>query len=118
MPAQTPQTPQPASAENDAADEEFSLPEQRHRLMVLFGGRTRWHIIHDSTFKSSKNPGRWTRRGVERRSLCGSLRYVLVGVDAAEWPTERQPVDTSRVNCVRCLDRYASVIPPDVGSGS
>jgi hypothetical protein len=104
--------------EKDAARdrEKFSLPEQRERLVVLFGGRSRFHVFRDSTFPSGRHEGRWTRAAFDRRALCGSLSYCLVGVDATDWPTECQPVDISRVDCPRCLERYPHVIPPEATS--
>jgi hypothetical protein len=82
------------------------LPEQRHRVSVQFGGISTWHVLWCSTFPAAAHPGQYTRRAAERRALCGSLRAMLVGVDAADWPTERTTIDASRVTCKRCLTSY------------
>ena len=86
--------------------ENFTLPEQRHRLVVVHGGRNRRHLVRLSTFPAGTHPGRWTRRAADYRSVCGSISYCMVGVDAADWGTEpRYAIDISDVDCARCMER-------------
>lgn len=85
--------------------DEFTLPEMRERQRVAFGGISRTHVVVESTFPASVHGG-WTRRSWDRRTLCGAMRACVVGGDAEEWPTEREPIDISRVDCARCRERY------------
>lgn len=110
-----------SNAENDAPRhpdemtpeqrlEHFTLPEQRIRINVRNGGRGTWHLVEYRTDPAWNHPGRWTRRAASRRAFCGSLSALLVGTDAAEWPTERvAPSDLDRVTCARCGARAARV---------
>lgn len=97
-------TPPPSTDTLDEA--ENSLPEQRFRHQVRLSSHGIRHVQFDHTFKSGKHRGRWVRRAASSANLCGSQPYVLVGIDAADWPSERQPVDISDVSCKRCRERY------------
>jgi hypothetical protein len=87
----------------------YSLPEQRERLRVTFGGISAWHVVHDTTIPSSKQPGRYTRRAWDSRALCGSLSHCVVGGDAAEWPEVQPRLGLDRVTCRRCRERAGHI---------
>lgn len=92
----------------------YTLPEQRINIKVRPGGRGAWHVVEYRTDPAWSQPGRWTRRAASRRAFCGSLGALLVGIDAAEWPTERiAPPDLSGVTCKRCLARARRLFPPE-----
>jgi len=84
----------------------YVLPEQRHQWYVRTSSHGVTHVIYASTFKAFSHEGQWTRKGFDRSALCGSMRVFLVGVDAANWRTERQPLDIAAVNCKRCRASY------------
>lgn len=91
----------------------YTLPERRVRVKVRTGGRGAWHVVEYKTDPAWAHPGRWTRRAASCRALCGALGAVLVGIDAAEWPTERVAPDLGRVTCARCLARAKRVFGAD-----
>lgn len=106
------------TTENDPASERehYTLPEQRILLTVRSGGRGVTHVVEYRTHPAWVHPGRWTRRAADRAAFCGGLRAAVIGVDAADWPTERQrPGGMDSVTCRRCLDRAARVIPAKEG---
>lgn len=106
------------TVEKDAADREhFTLPEQRILTTVRSGGRGVVHVIEYRTDPAWSHNGRWTRRAASRSAYCGGLSALVVGVDAADWPTERvRPADMDDVTCKRCLVKAARVIPPGATS--
>lgn len=97
------------SADETAQMTEYALPEQRHRQTFVWSSHGVAHVQYASTFKSGTHPGMWVRKAADRANLCGSQRACLVGIDAEEWPTSRQPIpadDLARVTCARCRQRY------------
>lgn len=84
-----------------------TLPEQRYRVNVQSRRQGVTHVVRYSTFPAALYPGRWTRMACDRRTVCGSMTAVVIGVDAADWATEPvRDIDTSTVTCKRCRERY------------
>lgn len=96
----------------ETSADDNTLPEQRVLLDVRNGGRGVVHVVERRTLPASAHPGRWTRRAAHRRSLCGSLSAVLIGIDATDWPTESQAVDLKHVTCKRCRERAERLFHP------
>lgn len=93
-----------------------TLPEQRIRIDVRSGGRGAVHVVEYRTDPAWAYPGYWTRRAASRAAFCGSLRALVLGVDAADWPTERVAPDLTNVTCKRCRARAERLFPACVTS--
>ena len=85
------------------------LPEERFKQRIVQSRMGLYHVQRLSTFKAGAHPGFWTRQAADRRNLCGSMVACLVGIDAADWPYEYEPLSEKQVHalsCNRCIERY------------
>jgi hypothetical protein len=108
----------PEGTDKQDDETQFSLPEQRHRQAVHLSNRGVRHVRWAATFKSNNHDGRWVRRAADISNLCGTQHYTVVGIDAADWSTERQPVNVDEVTCKRCRERYENWLKKRPGGGA
>lgn len=89
--------------------EDNLLPEPRFKQRIVQSRMGLYHVQRLSTIEAGSSPGFWTRHAADRRNMCGSMRALLVGVSAVDWPYEWEPLsekETHLLSCDRCIDRY------------
>lgn len=92
----------------------YVVPDERERLRLVFGGRRAWHVQREHNLRvwsvDWAGYSMWTRKGIERRALCGSLRATLVGIDVADWGEGRETINPEAVSCKRCRASYERIL--------